>query len=57
MHPVTITIGAVSEATIEVAGGLTEGQSVVTGGASGLGDGDAVEPAAAGAASTGGTGR
>ena len=57
VHPVTITIGAVSEATFEVAGGLTEGQSVVTGGASGLGDGDAVEPAAAGAASTGGTGR
>ena len=50
VHPVAVTLGVVSETSVEIAIGLTEGQQVVTGSTAGLSDGDAVnvQPAPAG---------
>ena len=42
VHPVVVTLGVVSETSVEIATGLTEGQQVVTGSTAGLSDGDAV---------------
>ncbi|NDF39393.1 MAG: efflux RND transporter periplasmic adaptor subunit, partial [Proteobacteria bacterium] len=42
VHPVVVTLGVVSETSVEIASGLTEGQQVVTGSTAGLSDGDAV---------------
>jgi RND family efflux transporter MFP subunit len=40
----TVTLGTVAENTVEIAGGLADGQVVVTGSAAGLNDGDVVSP-------------
>ena len=44
VHPQPVTLGAVTPATLEIAAGLSEGQTIVTGSAAGLNDGDTVNP-------------
>ena len=44
VHPQAVTLGTVAESTVEVAGGLADGQVVVTGSTAGLSDGDTVNP-------------
>jgi HlyD family secretion protein len=55
VHPQAVTLGAVSDTTVEITSGLTDGQSVVTGSTAGLSDGDTVSPLPAATAVAGAT--
>jgi len=55
VHPQAVTLGTVADSTVEVAGGLAEGQVVVIGTTAGLSDGDTVTPLPTASAGTGAT--